>query len=305
MWPYIHPTMPFSVKLSPPPSKAQPSNGSPPFPHTPSTVWHTLPPVYHTFYQKSPISGHTLISPQRQTRTRRDAARLHRSFQQSRPMNTQLHSRIPSNRVCSLITHTSTPDLHELKPRNTYYIRMKEMQNLHTKFCTDYTPSTTAPDKPLPRPNTRPREPRQPRFTRYAPLSVPRSRLLDEALHADLIPPPRKTSNPPMLTWPSTAATTEIMATPPTNAKRSKIKSKNWFAPFISAALSVEKNFPIHDSSITVTPLAVPVTIIGQIHPTAQIHNLPALTSTQLIPPTRHYQHHLRGLRQWRLHLIS
>jgi len=43
----------------------------------------------------------------------------------------------------------------------------------------------------------RPREPWQPRFTRYAPLNVPRSRLLDEALQADLIPPPRKTTTPP------------------------------------------------------------------------------------------------------------
>ena len=35
------------------------------------------------------------------------------------------------------------------------------------------------------------------RFTRYAPLNVPRSRLLDEALQADLIPPQRKTTTPP------------------------------------------------------------------------------------------------------------
>jgi len=51
--------------------------------------------------------------------------------------------------------------------------------------------------QPHPRPDTRPREPRQPRFTRYAPLTVARSRILDEALQADLIPPPRKMTTPP------------------------------------------------------------------------------------------------------------
>ena len=53
------------------------------------------------------------------------------------------------------------------------------------------------PPPPTPRPDPRPREPRQLRFTRYAPLNVPRSRLLDEALQADLIPPPRKMTIPP------------------------------------------------------------------------------------------------------------
>ena len=87
--------------------------------------------------------------------------------------------------------------MHELKLRAVDYICMEEMQTLHTKFCNDYTPSAATPPKPLSQPDSRPREPRQPRFTRYAPLNVPRSRLLDEALQANLIPPPRKTSNPP------------------------------------------------------------------------------------------------------------
>jgi len=87
--------------------------------------------------------------------------------------------------------------MHELKRRAAEYIRMEEMQTLHTKFCNDYTPSAATPPKPPSRPNHRPRESRQPRFTRYAPLNVSRSRLLDEALQADLILPPRTTSNPP------------------------------------------------------------------------------------------------------------
>ena len=71
------------------------------------------------------------------------------------------------------------------------------MQTLHTKFCNDYAPSTANPTPQPARPNPRPRQPRQPHFTRYAPINVPRSRLLDEALQADLIPPPRKTTTPP------------------------------------------------------------------------------------------------------------
>jgi len=87
--------------------------------------------------------------------------------------------------------------MHELKLRAADYVRMEEMQTLHTKFCNDYA-ATTANPTPLPsRPDPRPQEPRQPHFTRYAPLNVPRSCLLDEALQADLIPPPRKTTTPP------------------------------------------------------------------------------------------------------------
>ena len=56
-------------------------------------------------------------------------------------------------------------------------------------------PPPTPPHHP--RPDPRPQEPQQPRFTRYATLNVPKSRLLDEALQADLIPPRRKTTTPP------------------------------------------------------------------------------------------------------------
>jgi len=88
--------------------------------------------------------------------------------------------------------------MHELKLRAADYVRMEEIQTLHTKFCNDYAATTSNPTpQPNPRPDTRPREPRQPRFTRYAPLTVAHSRILDEALQADLIPPPRKTTTPP------------------------------------------------------------------------------------------------------------
>jgi len=87
--------------------------------------------------------------------------------------------------------------MHELKLRAADYVCMEEMQTLHTKFCNDYAATTANPTPQPPRPDTRPHEPRQPRFTRYAPLTVTRSRILDEALQADLIPPPHKTTTPP------------------------------------------------------------------------------------------------------------
>ena len=72
--------------------------------------------------------------------------------------------------------------MHELKLRAADYVRMEEMQTLHTKFCNDYATTSANPTPQPPRPDTLPREPRQPRFTIYAPLIVARSRLLDEAL---------------------------------------------------------------------------------------------------------------------------
>jgi len=85
--------------------------------------------------------------------------------------------------------------MHELKLRAADYIRM-EMKTLRTKFYTDYTPSAYKTDKPPSCSMSRPREPRPPRFSRYALLNVPKSWLLDEAFQADLIPPPHKTLNP-------------------------------------------------------------------------------------------------------------
>jgi len=84
--------------------------------------------------------------------------------------------------------------MHELKLRAADYVCMEKMQTLHTKFCNDYATTTANPTPQPPCLDARPREPRQPCFTRYAPLTVARSCILDEALQADLIPPPRKTT---------------------------------------------------------------------------------------------------------------
>jgi len=35
--------------------------------------------------------------------------------------------------------------MNELKLRTTDYVRMEEIQTLHTKFCNDYAPSTANP----------------------------------------------------------------------------------------------------------------------------------------------------------------
>jgi len=43
--------------------------------------------------------------------------------------------------------------MHELKLRAADYVRMEKMQTLHTKFCNNYTPSTTTPSPQLPRPD--------------------------------------------------------------------------------------------------------------------------------------------------------
>jgi len=87
--------------------------------------------------------------------------------------------------------------VHELKLHATDYVRMEEMKTLHTKFCNDYATTSANPTPQPPCPDTRPREPCQPRFTKYAPLTIARSRLLVEALQAELISPPRKTTTPP------------------------------------------------------------------------------------------------------------
>ena len=55
----------------------------------------------------------------------------------------------------------SPASMHELKLRAADYVRMNEMQTLHTKFCSDYAATTTNPTPQPPRPNALPREPRK------------------------------------------------------------------------------------------------------------------------------------------------
>jgi len=46
--------------------------------------------------------------------------------------------------------------IHELKLRVADYVRMEEMQTLHTKFCNDYAATTANPTSQPPRLDTRP-----------------------------------------------------------------------------------------------------------------------------------------------------
>jgi len=85
--------------------------------------------------------------------------------------------------------------MHELKLRATDYIWMEEMKTLRIRFL-HWLPSRWSKERKIIRENSRPREPLPPWYSRYAPLSAQRSRILDEALQTDLIPL-RKTINPP------------------------------------------------------------------------------------------------------------
>ncbi|XP_027905739.1 uncharacterized protein LOC114165284 [Vigna unguiculata] len=109
---------------------------------------------------------------------------MHGTHSQTRPLlqqrltpPTRLHARIEA-------------------PRRRLYLLGRDANSRYQILQRLYTLCRNPPTHPS-RPDPRPREPRQPRFTRYTPLNVPRSRHLNEALQADLIPPPRKTTTPP------------------------------------------------------------------------------------------------------------
>jgi len=87
--------------------------------------------------------------------------------------------------------------MYELKLHIADYIQMEEIKTLRTCFYADYQPIDIKVIKPPTRTDSRPPKPRPPRFSRYASLSIPRSRILNEALQTDFIPLPRKTLNPP------------------------------------------------------------------------------------------------------------
>jgi len=67
---------------------------------------------------------------------------------------------------------------------------MEEIKMLRTKFWTDLQPVDRKAKKRLQ--EWIPSPARPPRYSRYSPLSAPRSRILEEALQMNLIPPPRK-----------------------------------------------------------------------------------------------------------------
>lgn len=87
--------------------------------------------------------------------------------------------------------------MHKLKLPTADHICMKEMKMLWTKLQTDLQPMGRKVEKVFVRANPRPRDPKSPRYSHYAPLSASRSCILDKALQTDLIPPLQKALNPP------------------------------------------------------------------------------------------------------------
>jgi len=201
--------MPFFAKPFLPPSRALPSNGLPPFPHTPLIASTPSPTCLPLTFVGSHLHQTTTISLLDVRQERDETLRAFIDHFSKAALRTP---HLNQEMILQCMAPTLQPgpfanvylhppaSMHELKLCAVDYVRMEEMQTLSKNFCNDYAPSTANPTPQPPRPDPRPREPRQPRFTRYAPLNVPRSHLLDEALHADLIPPPCKTTTPPTRT---------------------------------------------------------------------------------------------------------
>ena len=82
--------------------------------------------------------------------------------------------------------------MQELRRREAMFIRVKHMRRYQSNAQTPPARADTRrPNKePPPLEQNRPVERRPVKFSNYAPLNAPRSRILDEVLQAELIPPP-------------------------------------------------------------------------------------------------------------------
>jgi len=191
--------------------------------------------------------------------------------------------------------------MHKLKLRAADYVRMEEMQTLHTKFCNDYVATTANPTPQPQRPDTRPREPCQPRFTRYAPFIVARSRILDEALQVDLFPPPRKTTTPPNadMTKYCRYHRNHGHTTEDCKALQDKIEElvrAGQFCRFIRRDDHSSRSRHPLDPTTDVLH-TTPITTDAQPNLLTRNPNRPAPISPRRPSPTWHYQHHLWWLR--------
>ena len=78
------------------------------------------------------------------------------------------------------------------------FIRVEDMRHQNNAQSAPARTKIKRTNKePIPRDHNRPSERRPAKFSNYAPLNVPRSRILDEVLQAELLPPPRKYQNLP------------------------------------------------------------------------------------------------------------
>ena len=89
--------------------------------------------------------------------------------------------------------------MQELRKRAAMFIRVEDMRRYQNNAQTPLVQADIRKPvkEPPPRERNRPTERRPAKFSNYAPLNAPRSRILDEVLQAELIPPPRKYQNPP------------------------------------------------------------------------------------------------------------
>jgi len=141
-------TMSFSARPFQPSSKALPSNGLPPYLHTPST---TSTPSPTCLLLTSPAAAH--IKPQSSLFLTLDKNKT-RHYGLSSTASVRLPSahHTLTRRWYFSVWH-SLSNLAPSPTTSTYTHLppcMEEMQTLHTKFCNDYTPSAATPLKQTP-----------------------------------------------------------------------------------------------------------------------------------------------------------
>jgi len=96
----------------------------------------------------------------------------------------------------------SADSLDELRKRATKYMQLEELKEFRNQTRVDAGGEKNKEEKDSQgrskQRNDRRRDNRDRpiRFSRYTPLTTKRGRILDEALNAELIPPPRKVASP-------------------------------------------------------------------------------------------------------------
>ena len=89
--------------------------------------------------------------------------------------------------------------MQELRKRAAMFIRVEDMRRYqnNAQSAPARTEIKRTNKEPIPQGHNHPSERRPAKFSNYASLNAPRSRILDEVLQAELLPPPRKYQNPP------------------------------------------------------------------------------------------------------------
>ena len=86
--------------------------------------------------------------------------------------------------------------LDELRQRATKYMQLEELKEFRSRAQAPDEPERRK-DRSKPTHFGKPRDfPKGPRFTRYTPLTAERSRVLEEAINADLLKAPSRTPTP-------------------------------------------------------------------------------------------------------------